>query len=61
MTLISIVMLILTSLLASNLLGVIQEGKAKYGLKYAPVIVILCLIVFFILRKFISNFFAGIM
>lgn len=61
MTVISIVMLILTSLLASNLLGVIQEGKAKYGLKYAPIIVILCLIVFFVLRKFISNFFAGIM
>ena len=61
MMVISIVMLILTSILASNLLGVIQEGKVKYGLKYAPIIIILCLTVFFILRRFISNFFAGIM
>jgi pilus assembly protein TadC len=61
MTIVSIVMLLLTSLLASSLLGVIKEGKAKYGLKYAPIIIMLCLAVFFVLRRFISNFFVNLM
>ncbi|MFH1317048.1 MAG: type II secretion system F family protein [Candidatus Woesearchaeota archaeon] len=56
---VSIVMLILTSLLAAMLLGSIAEGKPLYGFRYAPTIMIGSVIVFFICRFVINNFFSG--
>jgi flagellar protein FlaJ len=48
---IAIVMLIATSFSAGCLIGVINEGKIKYGLKYVPIIAILSLL-FFILSGY---------
>ena len=49
-------MLFITSLLASMLMGVIAEGKEKYGLKYAPLVITGSLIVFVISQYIISGF-----
>lgn len=57
---ISIVMLLITSLLAAILLGTIVEGKPKYGFKYAPIIIIGSLVVFAVSRYIIGNFFGGL-
>jgi Flp pilus assembly protein TadB len=44
---VSVVMLLVTSLSAASLMGVIKEGKIKYGFKYFPMLAILTLIAFF--------------
>jgi archaeal flagellar protein FlaJ len=54
---ISYAMFVLTSLLATMLLGVIKEGKAKYGLRYVIPMLIGTFGVFFTVRYFIGNFF----
>ncbi|MBU2561180.1 MAG: type II secretion system F family protein [Nanoarchaeota archaeon] len=56
---ISVVMLVTTSLLASMLAGVIVEGKGKYGLKYAPIVITGTLIMFFVFRHLITAFFGS--
>lgn len=61
LTKMAIAMLIATSLLASILLGVIQEGKPRYGFRYAPIIMSGTLIAFFIFRHVVKNFFGKIM
>lgn len=61
LTKVAIAMLIITSLLASMLLGAIQEGKPKYGLRYAPIVITGTLIAFVIFRHVIKNFFGTIM
>ncbi len=53
---VSVVLLAVTSVLAAMLMGVIQEGKSKYGLKYAPFVMIGSFAVFFIVRHFIGSF-----
>jgi archaeal flagellar protein FlaJ len=55
---ISVGMLFLTSILASILIGTIKEGKLISGLRYAPGIVVATMILFFILRRLISDFFS---
>ncbi|MEE9525829.1 MAG: type II secretion system F family protein, partial [Candidatus Woesearchaeota archaeon] len=56
LTKLSVVILFITSLLASMLMGVIAEGKEKYGLKYAPLVITGSLIVFVISQYIISGF-----
>lgn len=51
----SIAMITLTSLLASMLVGVIMEGKEKYGLKYAPLVITASLMIFAASRYFVSS------
>ncbi len=60
LTKMSMIMLIMTALLASMLMGVINEGKPKYGLKYAPTIIIGCIIVFFISNYFVGKYIIGL-
>lgn len=57
-TVVSYVMMIVCSLLASALIGAIYKGKQLYGLKYFPVIVILCFVVFLMSRTLVSQFVA---
>ena len=54
---VSIAMLILTSLLASVLMGVVSEGREKYGLRYAPGLIAASLIVFFLFRLLVVRMF----
>jgi len=54
---VSIVLLTVTSILASMLIGVIQEGKSSYGLRYALFIMFGSFTVFFIVKRLITGFF----
>jgi pilus assembly protein TadC len=53
----SIVMLIITSTLSSVLIGVISDGKKKYGLRYAPFICIASITMLFVFKFGISILF----
>jgi len=44
---IAIAMLFVTALSAGSLMGVIKEGKIKYGFKYVPIIAFLSIVIFF--------------
>lgn len=57
LTLISLIMLVITSILTSILLGVIQEGKELYGLRYSPLIIGSTLTSFYIAKYLINLFF----
>jgi pilus assembly protein TadC len=56
MLLISIGTLVLTSLLASSLLGIIIRGKPIYGVKYFPIFATASIIFFFIAKGVIGTF-----
>jgi archaellum biogenesis protein FlaJ (TadC family) len=56
----AIVILLLTAIFASMLIGTIKEGKAKYGLKLAPVIIGMTFMVFIIARIVIEKVITGI-
>ena len=56
MTKMSVVLLTMTSLLASMLVGVIREGKARQGFKLAPLMIIGTFIMFLISRNLIAGF-----
>jgi len=47
---VSTIIILFTTLIASLLMGVIVEGKEKYGLKYAFFLVPLSLIIFYLMR-----------
>ncbi len=51
----SYVIILLTSILASSMLGVIIEGKEKYGVKYAPFMFAVAMVVFYFGRIAISG------
>jgi archaeal flagellar protein FlaJ len=52
----SVLFIIVIDILASLILGLINKGDEKQGLKYLPFIVAISLAVFFLARIFISNF-----
>lgn len=52
--------LIVTSSLGSLVIGTISKGKAKYGLRFMPIIVIISLVMFFIVRKVVSSMLSGL-
>lgn len=58
LTKVSVALLIITSLLASMLMGVIREGKAKTGFRRFPFIAIACIVIFIITRILIAAKFA---
>ncbi len=57
LTTISLILLIVTSILTSMLIGVIKEGKELYGLRYSPVLIIGTLMTFFIARYIVGSIF----
>ncbi|MBI2661012.1 type II secretion system F family protein [Candidatus Woesearchaeota archaeon] len=56
LTRISILLFIITSLLACMLIGVIKEGKATYGFRYSPIVIAGSFAVFYAARHFIGGF-----
>lgn len=52
---------ILTSIFASVIIGVIQTGSKKQGLKYVPFFILATLAMFFITSAILDVFFAGLM
>lgn len=59
MMLISIFTLVLTSLLVSSLAGIIQKGRALYGVKYFPPFAIASVIMFFIAHSVLGQMLMG--
>jgi len=55
----SIVDLLVTSIFASMVLGVISTGSEKGGIKYFPMILIISLVLFFITRIVVGTAFGG--
>lgn len=60
LTFLSISMLTVTCLLASLLMGVINKGSMKYGLKYAPFLIAGGLIMFTLARIAVTNLFTAL-
>ncbi len=56
----SIVDLLITSIFASLVLGVINSGSEKGGVKYFPMILIISLVLFFITRVVVTVAFGGL-
>jgi Flp pilus assembly protein TadB len=54
----SVIMLSVTCLLASMLMGVINKGNMKYGLKYAPFLIPAGILMFTLARFAVTNLFA---
>jgi len=52
----SIVFMIVIDLFASLVIGLVNKGEEKQGLKYFPIIVVTSLFVFFVSKILISNF-----
>ncbi len=55
-----IIALIVTSVLGSMALGLINKGEERQGLKYVPVLVFMTLVIFFVVRWMISGLLAGL-
>ena len=53
-------LLLMTSVLASMLMGVINDGKPKSGLRYAPMIFFGCMVVFFASNILVGKYLLGI-
>ena len=52
--------LMLTSLLGSLILGLISKGKEKEGLKYVPVLIIMTLTLFFLIKYVMGKLLGGL-
>jgi len=57
----SYIILLITTLLASLLLGVINKGKATSGFKYAPGLIIAAVVLFTLSRYLVGVFFGSIL
>lgn len=55
-----LISLIVTSISSSLLIGVIQKGNRRAGLKYLPMILIVGVVLFFVVLEFIGNFITGL-
>lgn len=55
----SVVSIIITTFFSGVIIGIIETGKEKGGIKYIPIFMIIALLVFFGARMLISNMFGG--
>jgi flagellar protein FlaJ len=56
----TIISMIISSVMGSMVIGLISKGKRKAGLKYIPVLTILTLSLFFIVRSLIAGLLGGL-
>ncbi|MFA5174457.1 MAG: type II secretion system F family protein [Candidatus Pacearchaeota archaeon] len=56
----SVIFIIVIDVLACLVLGLVNKGEEKQGLRYLPAILIISLSVFFIARSLIMNFMSGL-
>ncbi|MBN2101935.1 MAG: type II secretion system F family protein [Candidatus Aenigmarchaeota archaeon] len=57
----SILSLIITAFFSGLIIGIIDSGKEKSGIKYIPIFVILALVIFLVSNGMLDAFFAGMM
>ena len=56
----AVVFLITTSIMASLVIGLINKGKEREGLKFMPILIILTLTIFFLVRAAMKGLFGGL-
>ena len=56
----AIVNIIITGILGSIVIGLISRGKAKYGFRYIPIIIVISLIIFFVIRTAVKSLLGGV-
>ena len=52
--------MIATSIMGSLIIGLISRGKEKEGFKYIPILIVVTISLFFIVRFLIRNLLAGL-
>jgi len=52
--------MIISSVMGSMIIGLISKGKKQAGLKYIPILMILTISLFFIVRSVISGLLGGL-
>ncbi len=55
-----ILSMIITSIMGSMIIGLISKGKKKAGLKFIPILIVLTISLFFIVRSVISSLLGGL-
>jgi archaeal flagellar protein FlaJ len=56
----TIISMVITSIMGSMILGLISKGEKKAGLKFMPVLIVLTISLFFIVRMVISTLLGGL-
>ena len=56
----SLINLVIISVLGSLMIGLINKGDEKYGLRYMPIVLAIALFVFYVARWALSSFFGAI-
>tara|TARA_Y100000310_G_scaffold144893_3_gene144235 strand:- start:48229 stop:49203 length:975 start_codon:yes stop_codon:yes gene_type:complete len=56
----TLISLVLTSIMGSLILGLIAKGKEKEGIKYMPILILLTISLFFIVKWLISSLLGGL-
>ena len=56
----TITSMMMTSLMGSLILGLIAKGKEKEGLKYIPILVVMTLVLFFLIKFLIRTLLSGL-
>jgi archaeal flagellar protein FlaJ len=56
----TIASLVITSIFAGIIMGIINKGDEKQGLKYIPVLLVISIIVFFLSRSFVEGLFPAL-
>ena len=50
----------ITSVFAALIIGIINKGDEKEGLKYIPVLIVISMFVFIVSRNFVGGIFTGL-
>ena len=56
----TIISMMVTSIMGSLILGLISKGNEKEGLKFIPILIVLTLVLFFLVRFLISTLLSGL-
>jgi archaeal flagellar protein FlaJ len=52
--------MVISSAMGGLIIGLISKGKEKYGIRYIPILIIVSILMFFIVRMLVSNLMGGI-
>jgi pilus assembly protein TadC len=55
----SVVFIVMTNVLASRIIGLVNKGEESYGLRYLPYMLLISLGIFFVIRMFLAGYIKG--
>jgi len=56
----SIVSIMMSSIMGSLVMGLIMKGKEKYGFRYIPILLLVTISIFFLIRKGLDLMLGGL-